>query len=910
MRKTEKKNVIQLSTAIVLTIISMTIFSIPLISIVAPLGNILFPGTGLWRAPGEVPVYEEVYVPGLSGSVTVYRDEWGVPHIYGDTLEDATFAFGYVHAQDRLFQMDMLRRMVRGKLSEVVGDSFLESDKYNLAVGMEYWAQKTIEKMYEWNSNGEFEYLDAFLSYIEGVNLYIDTHTNEWPIEYSILGFKPTEWTLLDSLCFFKYLQFGLTFESYDLDRMINLFGLGASNYTELFTSTYGQVPICPNYGEYNDSSALPYESGVPRMSTSTAIIEAITQFLADVQNIPFQKELKELQDLNIIGSNNWVVDGNKSSTGKPILCNDMHLQWMMPGIWYEAHVVVRSIGMDVYGFTLAGIPLAIAGHNDYLAWGFTNTGYDVIDWYYYLGNQTHYNYNGSMVEYETRTYNLNVKDAGAHTFTVRETIHGPVLSPFFDESEIPSNLTGYVIASRWTANNISQIVKASIGMNMAKNWVEFNESVVNWDTPAQNIVYADVIGNISIRPTGLVPIRDDTNIPSWHFGNGSMPYNGSNGEGEWKGYVPFQELPYSLNPQQSYLVSANQKAVGPDYTKYHLQNNWANGYRARRINELLNNSPDGTVGIEKMKEIQLDIKSTAARAFVPYFINATENFFGASIPTIISNMMTQLKNWDYDMDKDLAAPTIYRKWRDFYYDYTFNDEFNFFTTSRMPAINVLEQLTRDNASSLWFNDITTATTENRDAIIIKALNDTVDDLVDFYGTSDVSAWKWGDVHKLSFEHLIPQLESLSIGPIAGDGSGYTVTPSGVNIRNGVGEAHGGASERLIVDLSDMKNSISVIPSGQRGISSSQHYSDQLEELFLQGKYHSHYFYDEPSDFPTSHIESQILFTNVKNMTRFYQVVNVLIICSVIGIIGIIGVWGIKKGDIIAKLKKRGGEKR
>jgi len=388
------------------------------------------------------------------------------------------------------------------------------------------------------------------------------------------------------------------------------------------------------------------------------------------------------------------------------------------------------------------------------------------------------------------------------------------------------------------------------------------------------------------------------------------MPYNGSNGEGEWIGYVPFQKIPYSMNPQQGYLVSANQIAVGPEYTKYHLQTNWATGYRARRINELLNNSADGTIGIEKMKEIQLDIKSTAARAFVPYFINATENFFGAATPTLISNMITQLKNWDYDMDKDLAAPTIYRKWRDYYYDYTFNDEFNFFTTSRKPQLNVLEQLTRDNASSLWFNDITTTgTTEDRDTIIIKALNATVDDLVDFYGTSDVSTWRWGDIHKLSFEHLIPQLESLNIGPFEGDGSGYTVTPSGVNIRNGVGEAHGGASERLIVDLSDMKNSISVIPSGQRGISSSEHYSDQLEELFLQGKYHQQYFYNESSDFPTSHIESQILFSNTKNLTRQYQVINVLIISSVIAIIGIIGAWGIKKSDVIRKLKKRGGER-
>jgi len=898
MRIQEKKNVVKLATVIAIVVIVLTIFSIPLISIIAPLGNILFPGSGLWSVPGEVPDYEKVYFPGLDDSVTIYRDEWGVPHIYASTEGDLSFALGYVHAQDRLFQMDLARRNVRGKLSEITGDLALEEDKYNLAMGMEYWAEKTVDEMIRMKEEGESDLYDSLVKYADGVNYFINTHQGEFPIEYAILGFKPTKWTPLDTMCISPYMAKMLTWGYDDLYRLKTLEAIGGANYTELFIDTsYGQVPICPNYGSYNDSSELSYDGGPLQISSN--VMHTISKFLSHIEEIPSEKTLMELQKENMIGSNNWVVDGVKSSTGKPILCNDMHLAWNMPGIWYEAHLIVEDTDLNVYGFTLAGANIVIVGHNEYLAWGFTNVNYDVMDWYYYEEtDEDHYIYNGVETAYTTRTYKINVKDQGSQTFTVKDTIHGPVLSDFLDEA-VPNSLNSQkiVLAPKWTGNDIRTEFLACSGYNYAKNRAEFNQSSQYFHNPAQNHVYADVHGTIAMRPTGLVPIRNDSLLSPGYLGNGTLPYNGSKGEGEWIGYIPFEELPHTENSSQHYIQSANQIVVGPDYKKYALQNSYNTGYRGRRINELLNNSADGTVGVEKMKEIQLDTKSTAARAFVPYLVDAIETLPTSQKTSIILDVLTQLKNWNYDMDKDLAAPTIYRKWLDYFEDYTFDDEFEATGAPMNPQLNVLERLTRDEPTSKWFDDISTSELETRSHIIIKALDSTINALSEFYGTDNVVSWRWGDIHQLEYRHLLPGFDSLNRGPYESDGERNTVNPSGVSLSGGIGYARSGASERMIVDFSDLQNSWSVIPSGQRAISNSKHYSDQLEKLFLQGKYHQQYFYETAEDFPENHIESQISFVDKQDPERIITLTASLIIGFSAGII--IAVAGYYKRDLI-----------
>ncbi|MFW9827854.1 MAG: penicillin acylase family protein [Candidatus Thorarchaeota archaeon] len=855
MRENEKKVVANLSTAITLTIIVMVIFSIPILGIPS-LGGILFPGNGLWKIPGEVPTSELLKIPGLNNEVTVIRDEWGIPHIYASTDLDLFFAQGYCHAQDRFFQMDMMRRQVRGMLSEILGEDFLTIDQFSLAMGMEKWAIKTEEKLREMNANGTINLLPNMERYVDGINYYLETHRNQKPLEYYLLNFEPTEWTFLDSLCLVQEMARQMTWGYEDFYRLINYEALGPSNYSELFNPFQPyQVPICPNYGDYGP---IPKFSGV-QYESNPSLKNAVLKFLADVENIDSEKKILESQE--IIGSNNWVVNGTKSNTGKPILCNDMHLSWIMPGIWYEQHLVSTETDLNVYGFTIPGMPLCAVGHNEYVGWGFTNTGYDVLDWYYYdVVNDTHYIYDHVSTAYTYRTHEIKVKGGGTETLTVKETVHGPVLSDLRDFG-LPTAYGDVVIAPQWTAHDYYYNFLAGNGFDRATNRNEFDEASKYWSTLAQNIVYGDIDGNIAIRSTGNVPIRDDSKIPLGHLGNGTIPYNGSNGEGEWIGYIPFEDLPNTINPSQKYLASANQIVAGPNwnYSKYFLQNEYNDGYRARRINEVLSKAPDGTVSIDTMKSLQHDVNSSAAEAFIPYLIDVINFEYGSSPPPQIASVLTQLEGWKYVMDKDYTAPTIYRKWRDYFLDYTFNDEFNYLGAVGSPSIAVLEYLMKEDELSHWFDDINTGPVESRNETMLKALDDTIIWLEDFYDSSDPSTWKWGAIHQVYFEHLT-FLEPLSVGPYPYDGEGRTVMPSNVNIRSGVGIARGGASERLIIDFNNINNTISVIPSGERGYPNSKHYSDQLTELYLQNKYHTQYFGYSNLDFPQYSIESTIYF--------------------------------------------------
>ena len=897
MRNLEKKVIKKLSITITITVVVFTAFSVPLLGVFAPLGNIIFPGNGLWKVPGEVPEYEVLYIEGLDDEVIVYRDEWGIPHIYAETEDDLFFALGYIHAQDRLFYMDIARRFIRGQLSEVLGESGIESDKYNLATGLEYWAEKSLEALEEKDKNGQIDFFDELERYVDGVNYYLEIHQDELPIEYAIIGFKPKRWSLLDSICYYKLMAQMLSWDYNDLYRLINYEALGKERFYELF-SRYApyQIPICPNYGSYDDSfTALNSLDDEPGPQPSTSVLNAFSNFLQNIERIKSENLLMDVNRDDAIGSNNWVVDGIKSSTGKPILCNDMHLGWSMPGIWYEAHLIADDTDLNTYGFTVAGNPLPFVAHNEYIAWGFTNTRYDVMDWYYYQEiDSDHYIYNGTVKEYETKTYDISIKGKPPIEFKVKKTIHGPILNKYIDE--IPGSLDeeDIVIAPQWTAHDITYETIAFYGFNHAKNRAEFNESSKWFCNPAQNMVYADIYGNIAIRPTGVVPIRDGNE-------NGTFPYDGSAGEGEWISYVPFEELPHTENPDQHYLASANQMVVGPEYQNYYLQPPYAAGYRARRINEFLNNSENGSVDVDKMKKLQLDVKSTAAKFFTPYLINAVENLPAAEKTDTIDDISTTLKQWDYEMYSDLAAPTIYRKWRDLFMEYTFDDEFDEYGAIKLPQLNVLEKLMREEPNSVWFDDITTAGIESRDDIIIKALDKTIDFLEEFYETDKVSAWKWGSLHKTYFAHLIG-LEALSIGPFEADGEGYTVNPSRVDISEGEGRAIGGASERMIIDFSNLKKSLSVIPSGQRGISNSKHYSDQLENLFLKGKYHQQYFYDDPEEFPEEYIESQIHFIPAEEKpANFIYLIVFLIIGSTVGIISVAQIE--KKTNLISKIK-------
>ncbi len=862
MPNRDKKLIVKLTAIIVATIIATSIFSIDL-GIIPPLGNVLFPGNGVWNAPGEVPIEERIFRSGLTDEVIVIRDEWGIPHIYASNYPDLTFALGYCHAQDRFFQMDLIRRQVRGKLSEFIGESGISSDKYFLALGLEHWAQKMLEDYVELDESGVLPdpykgFMDSAYSYVDGVNYYLNTHKNQVPLEYQLLGVQPVEWELLDSFCLEKFFAYTLSFNYNDIYRYITLDALGFENYYELFGEfdPY-QFPTIPEYGLTNPT--LPQTSSHESLSNSD-LTNILSSFIINVNTIKSESELiKKNHDL--VGSNNWVVDGTKTTTGKPILCWDPHLSYTIPGIFYETHMISSDRNVNYHGFTVPGAPIPSEGHTEFCAYGTTTWRADVIDWYYFnTDGDSDYVYNGVSTPYTGRDYTINVKDQDPVQFTVNDTVHGPVLNDFIDVFPESLDQPNIVICPKWTGAQITYEPLAYMGWVQAKSIDEFNEASRYFHERPQNLIYADIDGNIAMRCVGKVPIRDDSKNPSWHPGNGAFPYNGSNGEGEWVGYIPFEDAPYSENPEQNYLASANQICIGPEYTKYFFMHPQSDGYRARRINELLSNAPDGSISLETMKQIQTDIISSAAKAFTPFLISAIENYYGDSPSTLISDVLSVLKSWEYDMDKEKSAPSIYRKFIDNFYDFTFDDELVSLNTFLWPRINVFEYYMREEPESHWFNDITTPGIETRDDIIILAFENTIQWLENFYESTDPVDWKWGKIHTVYFPH-VSGLSALSIGPFESSGDRHTLNVRGADLRyHNVGRSTAGSAYRMIADLNSMDNSISVIPSGQSGLSNSKHYSDMLEVLYLENEYHSQYFSYTTDNFPIDSIESTIYF--------------------------------------------------
>ncbi|TFH30047.1 MAG: penicillin acylase family protein [Promethearchaeota archaeon] len=644
---------------------------------------------------------------------------------------------------------------------------------------------------------------------------------------------------------------------------------LGNDSYAELypFPAPY-QIPVCPNYGEYDDislpESILNPEAAIEGIADPMAqTMNAISTFLDKVEQLPYEKEKMDMREEFMIGSNNWVVSGNKTATGSPFLGTDMHLTWSLPGMWYEAHLVDLNSDLNVYAVFVPGVPVPVAGHTAYVGWGESIASYDFQDWYYYNGiNDTHYNYNGEATAYETMEYLIPVKGQDSVPYTIKQTVHGPV----FSDVPLSEDLPNTVIASHWLSYNISQDLFAMYGFMHAKDVFEFYDAIQYFDLLPLNIAFGDTSGNIGITANAKISIRDDTGLPYWHPGGGKMPYNGSAGEGEWIGYLAFEDRPHTFNPEQGYLASANQYIAGPDYPNVETINDGgAVGYRARRINDVLAKGSEFTM--EDMIALQTDIYSVRAENFIPSLLDALDTL--TTLTPIQQAAYDELEGWSFLMDKDLTAPAIFQVWNSSYLTMTFQDEQEELGSFSTPSYALLEKHTKEYPNSQWFDIVSTTEIEDRDDMILAAFDAALLALEDYFDTEDISQWKYGDIHQVTFNHMMG-LDGLGRGPYRGSGAAYTVNPSyGENYRNGAvvkTYSGAGASERILVDFSDMNNSISILPSGERGISSSVHYADQLV-LFLRGEYHVQYFGAEDPDTLKSwtNIESMIFFKKEDN---------------------------------------------
>lgn len=831
-------------------------FSVPL-GIIPAIGTLFNPFGGLWNIDHVDPATRHVSIPGMAGQVTVIRDPHGIPHIYGQHEIDVVRAFGYMHAKDRLFQLEMTRRQISGLLAEVAGPSLAATDAYFRTLRLKS-AADNLTGYTQLHHPALYQMAQA---YVDGINQYIDT-ASTLPVEFHLLGVRPTRWTVADSIALEKIMDYDLTFNEVDLLRTRVNETLGSAYPTvmdELYpVRTPFQVPVSPAYGAHPDQ---PSPS-----APSSPVVHAIDNVLARIRDA-HESDAYKIDRFSWIGSNNWVVNASRSATGAPILCNDMHLGWTLPCIWYQAHLVAIDTGMNVQGFSLVGTPLIIVGHNENVAWGMTNVGADHVDWYVYEANDTHYWYEPDM-EYKRFgriVESIPVKGGAPVELVIKTTVHGPVLS---------TTGAGKPIAFRWVANTLNTTTFLALyGFNHASNLTEFNDALQYFTLPSQNIVYADRFGNIAIRATGAVPFRDGVDNTSLAC---SYLLNGSAGVHEWNGtYIPFEQMPHAINPAEGYLVSANQLSAGPAYPHYYRAS-MANSYRARRIHQLLAGSPQ--VSVLDMTRIQLDAYDIAASWFVPLVLDAYDNasLFPAGQKTAVLNQsMDLLRAWNstgnvdrYQMRKELAAPAIFSAIFEAFKNGTLLDEWAphlaaFGGRAILPADNVFENLSLHHPGSPWFDDVDTpGTTETRDDILKGAIVQGVSYLAslgEFSGTAPTS-WRWGAIHKVYFNHLAG-LSPFSRGPYEADGSSNTVSPTFGGFRS---VARGGASERLIIDFSQADNHFStshvVMPGGASGNPVSWHYADELE-LFLAGAYHPLYYYPTSASFPDALETGRITFS-------------------------------------------------
>ena len=573
-------------------------------------------------APQSSPQADgEITIAGLDGAVDVYRDGMGIPHIYATSTHDLFMAQGYIHAQDRFWQMDFWRHIGSGRLSEMFGAGQVETDSFLRTLG---WRQ-VAEQEYA-NLNPESKaILDA---YTEGVNAYIENRTPvELSLEYLILtgvlnrGYTIEPWTPVNSLTWGKAMAWDLGGNMDDeIERAILLKTLTPEQLAELYPPYPEDYPvIVPVIGDQSSVSNKPLS--MPSNQLGTVDFQPLANNIALLNSVLGPRGPE-------IGSNSWAVSGKLTTTGMPLLANDMHLGIQMPSIWYQnaLHCQPKSDAcpFEVTGFSFAGVPGVVAGHNDSIAWGFTNLGPDVQDLFIEKvnpDNPDQYEVDGQWVNFETRQETIKVGGGDPVELTVRLTRHGPVVSdtygdlkdqvdikknpeatPFKDKAGIalPEN---YAIALSWTALSPSTPFEAIWGFNRAQNWEEFRAAARNFHVPAQNLLYADTQGNIGYQTPGDIPIRKK--------GDGTLPVPGWNSEYDWSGYIPFDELPYVFNPESGYIATANNQANPRDYP-YLITKDWDYGQRAARIVDMIQNAP-GKIDAAYIQSMHGDSKNLNA---------------------------------------------------------------------------------------------------------------------------------------------------------------------------------------------------------------------------------------------------------------------------------------------------------
>lgn len=747
-----------------------------------------------------------VRADGLQGEVTVIRDSWGIPHLYASCPHDLFFAQGYVHAQDRFWQMEFWRRIGSGRLSEVLGESGLDSDRFIRTVGWHRTAAQELDQL-------DDETRAVLEAYAEGVNAYVSTHRGRLGLEFTFLGltgveFEPEPWTPLNTLTWAKVMAWDL----------------GGNMDTELL-----RAHITARLGAPAASVLVPpypkdYPVIVPH-PLGEATLEAVPTAANEIYMLGGRTGPSASLRAGL-GSNSWVIGGNRTDTGTPLLANDPHLGIQMPSIWYEIGLHCEPVGPEcpynVVGASFASAPGVIIGHTDRIAWGVTNLGPDVQDLFIERvnpENPNQYEYQGRWVDMEVVREEIHV--AGKEepvTVHARITRHGPIINDVVGGTEEDWAPGWQPLALSWTALQPGTLIRSVVLLNQAGNWEEFREALSYWDAPSQNFVYADVEGNIGYQAPGRIPIRDG--------GDGSMPVPGWTGEYEWVDTIPFDELPRAFNPPEGYIVTANNAVVGPDYP-YFLSMDWDPGYRARRIVELIEDDP--SLSPEDLQAIQGNCSPVWAEDVLPHLLILP------SADRRLGEALEMLRAWDRQAARDSAEAALFEAFRLHLIDLTFGDELGeqLLSEAQDSLMDALVEILPEEGSP-WFDNVDTPKAETRDEILLGALELAVEELTEAQGRN-MDRWQWGNLHTASFENQslgrcgIRLIERIfNRGPVAVDGTIATVNNTGYDASDPY-QVVTVPSYRHIVDLGDLTRSMSMHTTGQSGHPFHPHYDDMID---------------------------------------------------------------------------------
>jgi penicillin amidase len=783
-----------------------------------------------WIAHSAVPKMDgKVSVPGISSKVRVVRDPHGVPTIEAATLEDLFFAQGYVTAQERLWQMDMMRRAAGGELSEVIGEDTIKMDREERILGLRLAAQAAENNI----TARDRVYFDA---YTRGVNAFIDSHRNRLSLEFRLLKYAPRPWTVTDSLLIGARMVQDLNHSSNPpaLTREKILAKLGPELTADLYvnsswrdrppteTRRIDDDPKAKGGDDEDDDNEEIEPEGENGRITAAPPSHQFSPSPSAVSSTLSSAFTLEESDSFRPGSNNWVVSGQHTVSGKPLLSNDMHLDHQMPNLWFEAHLRATTGNFDVAGVTLPGVPFVIVGHNQRIGWGFTNVGPTVEDEFIEEFNaQGQYKTPAGWVEAQHRQETIHVKGKPDVTFDVVTTRHGPIITEL-----LPGETRK--IALRWTLQDGEGLVFFDV--NSAQNWAEFRKAFSNFGAPGQNIMYGDVDGHIGYQATGRVPIRAS--------GDGSLPVSGSDDRHEWKGWIPFDELPRVYDPPQGILATANGR-ITPDGYKYSISTEWEAPWRTDRIYRVLE-SGKKFAPID-MLALQMDVSSTYDHFCADKFVYASDH--AANVSNRAKQAAEILRDWDGRMSADSAAPTIETKARRELARLLLEPKLG--AAANGPnsgsASGALSWKSYQWAmSSVWLENVLSRQParwlppgySDYGSLLTVALENAVEQKQIASGDtakaapevpSDLNQWKWGKSYPVEIDHLV--LSRLPVvGLFTGPGS-HPLSGNGLTVK-AVGRGFG-PSERLTWNFANFDESRLNLVTGESGIFLSPYYMDQ-----------------------------------------------------------------------------------